>query len=418
MNRLLELLNDSVWHFAVSRVKFGIGAADEVGYDIKSLGVKKVLLVTDESIMKSGVVDIVTSSLDEQKIEYHIWDRAEPEPSLKSVLECIGYAKKIEPEGFISIGGGSVMDTAKIVDLIITHGGDVLDYIAPPTGKGKPPEGPLKPHIAIPTTSGTGSETSPAAVVNLVEQKLKAGISHHFLRPTLAILDPRMTVTCPPRITASAGMDALSHAIGSYTTRRFDQKPKPKTPLERPAYAGRTPLTDIFSSEAIKIIASYLRRAVYHPKDLEARAGMQIGSFYAAVAFTNAGVLPDHAISYPIGGRYRTPHGLTVAVLLPAVMEFCLPSDYNRFADVARFLGEDVEGTSIFEAAHKSIEAVKRLEKDIGVPSGLEALGIKEEDIPVLAKETLKEQRLLACSPRPITEEDIKQILRSAMKNW
>jgi len=414
----MDLPNDSVWDFGVTRAKFGIGAADEVGYDAKALGMKKVLLVTDSIIMKTGIVDRVLRSLEEQKIEVHVWDQAEPEPSLGSMLKCIEYAKKVEPDGFISVGGGSVMDTAKVTDLIITHGGEVLEYVAPPTGGGKHPPGPLKPHIAIPTTSGTGSETSPAAVISLPEKKIKVGVSHIFLRPTLAVLDPRMTVTCPPRVTASAGMDALSHAIGSYTTRRFNQKPRPRTPPERPAYGGGTPLTDLFASEAIKLVGKYLRRAVYHGIDIEARAGMQLASFYAAVAFTNTGVLPDHAMAYPVGGQYHTPHGLTVAVLLPAVMEFCLPSSYERFAKIAEFLGEDVQGLSVVEAAYRSVEAVKRLEKDIGIPNGLEALGVKEEDIPRLAKDTLKIQRLLAGSPRPVTEEDLVKIFKAAMKNY
>ncbi len=213
-------------------------------------------------------------------------------------------------------------------------------------------------------------------------------------------------------------MDALSHAIGAYTCRRSITRPKPKTPLERPAYAGGTELTDIFAVRAIRMIGRYLRRAVYNGSDIEARAKMQLASFYAGIAFTNAGVLPDHAIAYPVGGEFHTPHGLTVAILLPAVMEFCLPTNYHKFVHIAKLLGERIHNLSLVEAAYRSVEAVKKLSRDIGIPSGLEALNVKEEHIPRLAKDTLQVQRLLAMAPRPIKEEDVKSILKLALRNY
>lgn len=409
---------DTVWNFSLTPVKFGVDAVSEIGYDAKALGGSKVLLITDKQVAKAGLADRVRERLEEQGLKVEVWDEVEPEPSLECVKAGVELAKRVEPDLFVGVGGGSVIDAMKVVDLLVTYGGDVLDYVAPPTGKGRPVPGALKPQIAVPTTAGTGSETSPTAVISLPKEGLKVGISHAYLRPHLAVLDPLMTVTCPPSVTASSGMDALSHAIGAYTTRRFYQRAKPRTPAERPVYGGGTPLTDLLAAEAIKLIGRYLRRAVYHPYDIEARSNMLLAAYYAGVAFTNAGLLVDHALAYPLGGEFHVPHGLAVALLLPAAMEFSLPSSYERFATVASLLGERIDGLSTVEAAYKSVEAVKKLSKDVGIPRGLEAVGVKEEDIPRLAKKTLRIQRLLACSPRPVTEEDIVGMFKKALKNY
>ncbi len=413
----MEFLGDNVWDFRVVRSKFGVGAISEIGYDVKALG-SKVLIVTDPGIAKAGLVDKVKKYLEEQKLEVYMWDQVEPEPSLESMEEGVKFAKEINADCFIGLGGGSAMDTEKVINLIATYGGEILDYVAPPTGGGKRVPGPVKPHVAIPTTSGTGSETSPASVITLPKQKLKVGVSSDLLRPTLAVLDPMMTVNCPPSVTASAGMDALSHAIGSYTTRRFDQKTRPKTPMERPPYGGGTELTDTFALKAIEMLGCYLRRAVYQGLDIEARSKVQLASFYAGVAFTNTGVIADHAMAYPLGGEFHVPHGLSCALLLPAVMEYNLPGNYEKSANIARALGEDVAGLSVVEAAARSVNAVKKLSKDIRIPSGLEAIGAREEHIPRMAKDTLKVQRLLVGNPRPVTEEDLANIFRAAMRNY
>ncbi|MEM3404690.1 MAG: iron-containing alcohol dehydrogenase, partial [Nitrososphaeria archaeon] len=195
---------DNVWDFSVTRAKFGIGAIEEVGYDIKVLGGSRVLLVTDKSIVQAGLADKVLAHIKAQKLEVEIWDQVEPEPTIGSYELGVEAAKKFRPDAFVGVGGGSAIDTMKVINLIYTYGGNILDYVAPPTGKGKHTPGPLKPQIAIPTTSGTGSETSPASVITIPEKKLKVGISHIFQKPHLAILDPQMTVTCPPSVTASA----------------------------------------------------------------------------------------------------------------------------------------------------------------------------------------------------------------------
>ncbi|NIS68997.1 MAG: iron-containing alcohol dehydrogenase, partial [Proteobacteria bacterium] len=267
-------------------------------------------------------------------------------------------------------GGGSSIDSAKVMNLILSHGGKILDYVAPPTGRGKFPPAPLKPHIAVPTTAGTGSETSPACVISLPEKMVKVGISHAYCRPDLAIVDPLLHVCMPLKVTVDSGMDALAHAIESYVTRRFDRKPKPRTPLERPVYGGGTPLTDIFAEKAVELIGRCLARAAHNGTDIEARSGMALAATLAGIAFTNAGLTAVHAMAYPVGAQFHTSHGETNAALLPAVMEFLLPSSTGKFARVAELMGESVERLSPHEAARKSVEAVIDLMKRTNSPNG------------------------------------------------
>jgi len=407
---------DTVWAFNLTKAKFGAGAAGEIGYEAKALGAKRVLVVTDQGVAKAGLVDRVVDPLKAEKIKVEVWDHSEPEPSRESIEEAINSVEGKRVDLYVGLGGGSSIDTAKIVNLVGSHGGKILDYVAPPTGGGKRVPGRCKPLIAVPTTAGTGSETSPSAVVSFNDIQLKAGISSNHLRPDLAVLDPLLTVTMPPRITAHTGMDALTHAVECYTTRRFDEKPKPETPADRPDYGGGTPFTDLLAAEAVRLVGLHLRRAVYQGRNLEARSGMLLASFIAGGAFTNAGVGGVHAAAYPVGGRYHTPHGLTNAVLLPAVMEYNLSSDYGRFADIAEMLGADIDGLSDAEAAEASVEEVLRLSRDVGIPGGLAALGVKKEAIPSLAADCMKVQRLLVGNPRPVPEADMARIYERAMR--
>jgi alcohol dehydrogenase class IV len=412
----MKLPVDTVWDFRITHAKFGIGALDEIGYETKILGGSKVLIITDKGISRAGLTDNLIKILEENKLNYEVWDEVEAEPSLRSIDYAIEFSRDKKTDLIIGLGGGSSIDTAKIVNLISTSGGEILDYVAPPTGQGKRVLKPLMPLIAVPTTAGTGSETSPASVISLPEKEIKVGISSNLIRPNLAILDPLLTITMPPKITANTGMDALTHAIESYTTRRYDEKNKPKTPSERPNYGGATIVTDTFAEKAIFLTGKHLRKAVFQGNNIEARSGMLLASFMAGAAFTNAGVGAVHASAYPVGGYYHTPHGLTNAILLPAVMEYNLPYNYERFAKIADLLGEEIKGKSISEAAEKSVEAVKKLSKDIGIPSGLMELGVKKEEIPNLADDCMKIQRLLVCNPRPLSKKDMEKIYQKAIK--
>jgi hydroxyacid-oxoacid transhydrogenase len=415
---LNELPTDTVWDFQMSRIKFGLGAASEVGYDLKRLGVTNCLIITDPIMVKTGIVDKIAPYIEEQAIKVTVWDKVEPEPSLKSMQDCIDSFKNSKFDGFVAAGGGSPIDSAKVIDLVLTHGGTILDYMAPPFGKGKQIPGPLKPLIAVPTTAGTGSETSPSSVITFPEKLVKAAL--FCGRPILGILDPLLTVTMPPSVTAASGMDALVHAIEAYFVRPYTTRPKPATPPERPVFTGSTELTDIFAEKAIELIGKYLRLAVFNGSNLEARSGMLLASFLAGAAFTNAGVCTVHAMAYPVGGQYHTPHGITNAVLLPAVVEFNIPGAPERFSRIAQLLGENIAGLSVMDAAQKCVKAVTQLSKDIGIPYGLEAppFKVKEADIPRLAADTFKIQRLLVANPVPITEDDLKRLFRRAMKNW
>ena len=409
--------NEKVWSFCVSpRIKFGEGVVEEIGDEVKRLKGKKVLLVTDPGIVKAGICNKVEELLKKSQIEVEVWAEVEPEPPIDAYRKCYSDVKDKGFEVVIGLGGGSSMDVGKVMSMFLKYGGDLLDYVAPPTGKGKKYPGPGIPCVAIPTTSGTGSEVSPAAVVSLPDKKLKVGISNNYQRPEVAIVDPLLTVDMPPQVTAATGMDALAHAAECYVARRYDRKPKPPTPLERAVYNGANPLTDILAAEAVKLISKFLRRAVNNGYDIEARKGMSLASLLAGIAFTNAGTTAVHAMAYPIGGEFHTAHGVTNALLLPYVMRFNAAGDASRFAHIAEIMGENVKGLSLREAATKSASAIRELALDIGIPKSLKEFGCKQEDAPHLAKETLKIQRILVGNPRLISVKDLEELFRQAIK--
>ncbi|MHA2247869.1 MAG: hydroxyacid-oxoacid transhydrogenase [Candidatus Hodarchaeales archaeon] len=409
---------DSIWELNLTRYKFGLGSVNEIGYAMKAIGGSRSLLITDEGVAKAGLSNEVNHLLKEQGLVAEVWDGVEPEPSIKSIEVGIEWAENKGFDSFISVGGGSSIDTAKVVNLISSHGGNILDYVAPPTGRGKSIPAPLKPHIAIPTTAGTGSETSAASVISLPEKKIKVGISHAYCRPNLAIVDPLLHVSMPPKVTADSGMDTLAHAIESYVTRRYDRKPKPKNPLERPVYGGGTPVTDIFAEKAIGLIGKNLRIAVKNGTNIEARSGMALAATLAGIAFTNAGLTAVHAMAYPVGGQFHSTHGETNAILLPAVMEFLLSAVPEKLNIVAKLMGENIEGLSLHEGAKKSVTAIIELMKDINIPNGLNTFGVKEDDLPKMAEAALKIQRLLVGNPRPVTKENLERMYRRALKYW
>jgi alcohol dehydrogenase class IV len=328
--------------------------------------------------------------------------------------DCLAFAKDKGADIFIGLGGGSALDIAKVVSCIAMYGGAIEDYIAPPIGKGAPIKGPGYFNIAIPTTSGTGSEVSPAAVVSLVEKELKVGISSQNQRPNLALLDPLLTVSSPPHITASTGIDVLTHGIEGYTTPWFQAKARPEDPMKRPVYGGATPVSDLYNQKAIELVAQNLRKAYNRGDDVEARANMALASLFAGIGFTNAGLGAVHAMSFPLGGKFHVPHGMANATLLPHVMEFNAKSNFTKFKHIAEMMGEDVLGLSEREAALRSVTAVKELCADVGIPSSIKEFGVKESDLKQMSVDTLKIQRLLSGNPRRVSEEDALEILKNA----
>ncbi|MFA5026808.1 MAG: hydroxyacid-oxoacid transhydrogenase [Candidatus Methylomirabilota bacterium] len=405
---------DSIFEFSLNHfIKFGAGASAELGYEVRKLGGSKALIVTDKGVVGAGILQSIVAPLEQEKIPYTVYDAVIPEPTDQTFTECLAAARQGSYDTIIGVGGGSAIDVAKTVGILLKFGGELLDYVAPPTGQGKPIPGAGIPVIACPTTAGTGAEVSPASVISFKALKLKAGISSPYQRPTLALVDPCLCVSMPPKVTATTGMDALCHAIESYVTRRFDRKALPETPAKRPVYGGCNPLSDAIALQAVELVSDHLRRACDNGEDLEARWGMSLASMMAGIAFTNSGLGLVHAIALSLGGKYPLSHGETVAILLPAVMAFNASSNFEKFADIAAVMGEDTEGLSSGEAAELAVEAVRRLAADIGIPASLKAVGVAEKDLALIAEDTLKVQRLLVGNPRRVSSAaQVESVLR------
>jgi len=397
-------ITELVFELRMPYVKFGIGALYEIGYDFSKQKLKKVLIVTDDYISKkTDYVERAVSSFKQNGIVADVWDGVEPEPSDTSIQEGIEFAKKGEYDGFVAIGGGSSIDTAKLIDLCTTYPAELSDYFAPPIGKGLPIPGPIKFLVAVPTTSGTGSETTGTAVVTFVTKKSKFGVTHEYLIPKMAILDPLLTVSMPPKLTASTGVDALMHAIEAYLAKPYNTRERPQSPLTRPAYQGSMPITDFLAEKAILLIGEHLPRAYANGLNIEARANMHLAAFIAGVAFGNAGVHLAHALALPLSTvamekGVKLPHGVAAGVFGPGMLKVLEPFYPEKCSIIANYLS----GGAI-SCAH---EALSEFIKTLGLPSGLQELGITENDIDALVDAALMNKRLLSISPI-IPERDV-----------
>ena len=368
--------------------------------------------------------------LDEQGIKADVFDGVEVEPTDRSMEEAADYARTKEVDGFVAVGGGSAIDTGKAVNLLTCYPAPLLDYVNKPVGRGVPVPGPLKPLIAVPTTAGTGSETTAVAVTHVVAQHAKAGVSHRLLRPALGVVDPLNTLTVPPEVTAAAGADILTHAIESYTTRPYDARPKHHPP-DRPAYIGANPASDIWCEKAIEYVGRYLRRAVLNGMDVEARTHLALAANYAGIGFGNAGVHLPHAVAYPIAGLVRdyrpagypgghplVPHGMSVILTAPAAFRFTYPTSPERHLRAAELLGVPVRDLDEAERSEALPRALVALMRDVGIPNGLAAVGYAEGDAAALVEATLRQPRLLANTPRSVGSRDLDAIVRSSMRIW
>jgi len=364
-------------------------------------------MVTDPILTKMGLLDRVREPLTKANLSVEAFTGGEPEPSMRAALACFEACKQFRPDALVGLGGGSNMDLAKICAVLLAHGGTPRDYV----GDDKIP-GPVAPLICVPTTAGTGSEVSAASVLTDTERQLKVGILSNYLRPRVALVDPLLTVSCPPKVTADSGIDALTHAIEAYTA--VDNAVFPLPPGERSVYQGRHPFGDLTAEKAIAHIGQYLRRAVKDGNDLEAREGMALGALLAGLAFSNVGVAVVHALEYPVGGATHCSHGAGNGLLLPYVMRFNLPARVKEFATIARLLGDDVTGLTDQEAAERAISAVEKLRADIGIPSRLRELGVKADQLRPFAEKAIGIQRILRVNPRAVTVEDLHSILQAA----
>jgi len=423
---------ETIIAFSTVPLKFGNGASDEIGYEAKKLNAKRVLICTEKNVRATGHPERIKNIIESEGITTDIFDAIEVEPTDKSLEKAV---EELEGKGvdlYVAIGGGSVMDSTKAINLLLSHPATVMDYINKPIGKGLPAPGPLKPMIAIPTTAGTGSETTPVAVLDMVDLHVKSGISHPYLKPTNALIDPLLTITMSPGITASTGMDVLMHALEGYTNMPFDMRKKPDQPYQRAAYIGSNMITDLFCEKAIAYVGTYLRRAVANPYDLEARWYMMAASILAGIGFGNSGVHIPHAMGYPIaggvrnyhpsgypGGKVMVPHGQAVAITAPAAFRFTASIWPEKHAHAAKLLGVNTTGIlSVIDSGVALSEEIIRLMKDIGFPNGLTEFGYAKQDIPKLVEGTLKQQRLLAGCPRMAGERELTQIAEASMVFW
>jgi alcohol dehydrogenase class IV len=423
-----QLAPESVWSIDLPPIRVGRGAVAELGYQLSRLGVDdgaRGLLVTDERLASLGHARRVAAHVEDAGYDVDVYDGSEREPSIASVEECLAFVREETDGGYgfyVGLGGGSCMDTAKTTRAVLANGGNVLDYVAEPTGRGEPLTESGPPLVLLPTTAGTGSEVSAVAVLSVEEQNIKEGISDPSVRADAAVLDPTLTTTLPPTMTANTAMDALGHAIEGYTTQAYDELLGPENPADRPVYAGRTDFTELFSEKAIDLLAGNVRAAVNNGEDLAAREALLKGALYGAIAGLTAGAHLCHAMAYPVGNRYHTHHGETIAALTPAsTLGYNAASDPPRFARVAELLGANTDRMGTREAADRAREAYVRLQGDLNVlPGGLNDLaGVTEEDVGWLAERTVETQeRLLRPNPRPVTEADVADVYRDALYNW
>jgi len=373
------------------KIVFGNGSFQQLPEHIRELQAKRPLIVLDKQLAATGMKEQVVELLKKNGMECQVFDKVDPEPKISLADEGAKLALKAKCDIVIGIGGGSAMDVAKAIAVLAANKGKAVDYL----GLNKVP-GPGLPKIMIPTTAGTGSEVTFTSVFVRPDLKKKEGMNSPFLYPDLALLDPLLTVSLPPGPTASTGIDALCHAIESYTS------------------INASPMSELLSLEAIALISENLRTAVHDGTNIVAREKMLLGSLYAGLGLANAGVTAVHSLSYPLGGKYGIPHGLANTVLLPHVMSFNISGAQEKFVDIAEAMGEMVEGLPLREAAYLAVEAVNALVEDCGIQTNLEDLGISEDDFEEMAKIAMTVARPLANNPRQVTIEDAVTIYEDA----
>ena len=422
---------ESAFTLDTSSIKYGPGVTREVGFDMKKLGAARVMVVTDPSLADGEPVAVALEALRAEGIDAVLYDQVRVEPTDTSFLHAIDFASEGNFDGYLSVGGGSTIDTAKAANLYATYPADFLDYVNPPIGKGVPVPGALRPHIAVPTTAGTGSETTGVAICDLTEMHVKTGIAHRALRPQIGVLDPHNTRTLPQMAAASTGLDVLSHALESMTALPYDSRVAPESPEMRPAYQGANPISDIWATKAIEMVAANIVRAIEDTEDDEARSAMLLAAAYAGIGFGNAGVHLPHGMSYPVSGMVRSyrpagyppdhpiiPHGMAVILNAPAVFRFTASTNPAKHLYAARLMGADTADAAAEDAGELLAGAIISLMQKTGVPNGLSAIGFTEEDIPALVEGTLPQHRVTKLSPRPAEAHDLEALFRDAMRYW
>ncbi len=398
---------------------------------MQALGAKRVMVVADPHLVNEEPVEIAMQALKAAGVETVLYDGVRIEPTDVSFRAAIAFATDGRFDGYVAIGGGSTMDTAKAANLYTTYPADFLTYVNAPIGEGRPVPGKLAPLIAIPTTAGTGSETTGTAIFDLLEMHVKTGIAHPALRPVMGIVDPNNTRTLPKMVASSTGWDVLCHAIESLTAIPFSARPAPEHPRMRPAYQGSNPISDIWAARAIEMVSESLLRVLADPEDDEARGEMLLASCFAGIGFGNAGVHLPHGMSYPVSGMVRDycpegyisdhpmiPHGMSVTLNAPAVFRFTSQANPERHLYAAKLMGADVRNVDLKDAGEVLARVMIDLMRKTGIPNGLGAVGFMPDDVDDLAAGTLPQHRVTKLSPRPADIGDLKQLFLDAMRYW
>jgi alcohol dehydrogenase len=398
----------SVFEFhSAGRIIFGRNAIKQLPQALVPLNVKRVLVITDPILVRIGMLETVLEPLTKAGYDLGLFDGGEPEPTQAMVEKAIDFGRQFVPDAVLGLGGGSNIDCAKLVANVLSHHGGLHDYV----GENRIP-GPVLPIVAVPTTSGTGSEVSAAAVFTDTTRHIKVSTLSQYLRPRLALVDPVLSQTCPPKVTADAGIDALVHAIEAFTA--IDNEHYPLPTGETSVYQGKNPFADLYAEKTIQLVGRYLKRAVQDGSDLEAREGMSLAATMGGLAFSNAGVALVHAMEYPVGGAVHVSHGAGNGLLLPYVMQYNEMTRMTEFARIAQLLGADTSKLTLEGASQKAIEMIIKLRKDIGIPNQLRELGVKPEQLKGFAEKAISIQRLMRVNPRYPSMEEILHIYEQA----
>jgi hydroxyacid-oxoacid transhydrogenase len=414
-----------------SRVTFGRGCLAEVGDRAGALGLRRVALFSDAGVAKLPIFAKTRDSLVAAGIDVVTYIDTHVEPTDASFQDGARFAQEVHPDGYVSLGGGSVIDTCKAANLYATYPADFLTYVNAPIGEGKPIPGPLKPHIACPTTAGTGSEVTGITIFDLLSLKAKTGIASHELRPTEALVDPDCTASLPPEVVASAGLDVLSHALESYTARPYVRRRAPERPSLRPMSQGANPWSDLGCREALRLLGQYLERAVHDASDGEAREQMMWAATLAGIAFGNAGVHAPHGMAYAVAGLVRdfrpsgypaheplVPHGMAVILNAPSSFRYTAEASPERHLEGARLLGAETQGADANDAGEVLANELIRIMRAVGIPNGLGGVGYTEDDVASLTEGAHPQQRLLQNAPRDMSKPVLADLFRRAMRYW
>ncbi len=424
-------VGERVFAVDAASIRFGPGVLVELVDDVRALGMTRVAVFTETNLRAVEPIADAIDALQRSGLVIEIYDEVKVEPTDRSFLAASNFAKQGRFDGFVSLGGGSVIDTCKAANLYSSYPAEFLDYVNPPIGAGQAVPGPLKPHIACPTTCGTGSESTGIAVFDLLSMQVKTGIASRALRPTRALIDPLCTYSLPPAVVAASGFDVLSHALESYTARPYTARPQPDTPEQRPMSQGANPFSDIGCRRALELTGDYLVRAVADVADREAREQMMLAATLAGIAFGNSGVHIPHGMSYSVAGLVRDfypdgypqhepmcPHGMSVIVNAPSAFRFTAPACPQRHLQGARLLGADTRGAGEDDAGEVLASRLIEMMRVTAMPNGVAGVGYDQDDVPALASGAFSQQRLLGNAPNAVSESDLQSIYRQALHYW